>query len=80
MVKRAGRPKFQLNKRNVNHKRRDSIITRIGSPGTAAKWAEAGCAAKDNSKPEQQLVWLRRLLVNPLIQPQRPTPNERSRK
>ena len=42
MVKRAGRPKFQLDKRNVNHKRRDSIITRIGCPGAAAKWAEAG--------------------------------------
>jgi hypothetical protein len=37
MVKRAGRPKFQLDKRNVNHKRRDSIITRIGCSGGAAK-------------------------------------------
>ena len=37
MVKRAGRPKFQLDKRNVNHKRRDSIIRRIGCSGGAAK-------------------------------------------
>jgi hypothetical protein len=80
MVKRAGRPKFQLDKRNVNHKRRDSIITRIGCSGGAPSWAEAGRAAKDNSKPEQQAVWLRRLLVDPFIQSQRRTPNERSRK
>jgi hypothetical protein len=36
-VKRAGRPKSQSNKRNVNHKRQDSTITRIGCSGGAAK-------------------------------------------
>jgi hypothetical protein len=33
MVKRACRPKSQPNKRNVNHKRQDSTIKRIGCPG-----------------------------------------------
>jgi hypothetical protein len=37
MVKRVGRPEFRLDKRNVNHKRRDSLITRIGCSGGAAK-------------------------------------------
>jgi hypothetical protein len=79
MVKRAGRLKFRLNKRNVNHKRRDLIITRIDW-ATLSSWAEAGRAAKDTSKLEQPAVWLRSLLVNALIQPQRRTPGERSRK
>ena len=79
MVKRAGRPKFQLDKRNFNHKRRDSIITRIGCPGAAAKWAEAGRAARMmanwNSSPVAETV-----AGQSAHSTQRLTPNERSRK
>jgi hypothetical protein len=80
MVKRAGRPNLSLinGTLTISAETRSShgSVARVGLPS----WAEAGRAAKDNSKPEQQAVWLRRLLADPFIQPQRRTPNERSRK
>jgi cell division protein FtsZ len=58
MVKRAGHPKFQLDNGTLTI----SAETRSshGSVARAAlpSWAEAGRAANDNSKPEQQAVWL----------------------